>query len=92
MAVPDEAVTTVVSSKGQVILPKAVRARRNWPAGARLVVEETAEGVLLRPAPLFATTDRAEVFASVKTSRPPLTIEQMDAAVADGVRRRHMRK
>jgi AbrB family looped-hinge helix DNA binding protein len=84
-------VTTVVSTKGQVILPKAVRARRDWPAGTRLVVEETAEGVLLRPAPLFAPSDPAEVFGSLKTSGPPLTIEEMDAAVAAEARRRHAR-
>jgi AbrB family looped-hinge helix DNA binding protein len=92
MAVADERVTTVVSTKGQVILPKAIRATRDWAPGTRLVIEETAEGVLLRPAPLFATTDPAEVFASVKTSGPPRTIEQMDAAVAAEVRRRHARK
>jgi AbrB family looped-hinge helix DNA binding protein len=29
--------TTVVSTKGQVILPKAIRQRRRWDAGTRLV-------------------------------------------------------
>ena len=41
--------TTVVSTKGQVILPKAIRQRRRWDAGTRLVVEDTPDGVLLRP-------------------------------------------
>ena len=36
---------TRVSAKGQVVLPKAVRERRNWPAGTELKVEETPEGV-----------------------------------------------
>ena len=40
--------TTTVSTKGQVILPSAIRQRREWAAGTRLVVEETAEGVLLK--------------------------------------------
>jgi AbrB family looped-hinge helix DNA binding protein len=30
--------TTTVSTKGQVILPKAVRDSRHWTAGTRLVV------------------------------------------------------
>jgi AbrB family looped-hinge helix DNA binding protein len=86
-----ERVTTVVSTKGQVILPSAVRARRNWPPGTRLVVEETADGVILRPAPLFAATTPADVFASLKTVGPPRTLEDMDAAVAAEARRRHAR-
>ena len=32
-----ETLTTTVSTKGQVILPKAIRQRRNWAAGTRLV-------------------------------------------------------
>jgi AbrB family looped-hinge helix DNA binding protein len=44
MAVVDT-LTTTVSTKGQVILPKAIRERRSWAAGTRLVVEETPEGV-----------------------------------------------
>jgi len=36
--------TTIVSTKGQVILPKAIRERRRWPAGTRLTVEDTDAG------------------------------------------------
>jgi AbrB family looped-hinge helix DNA binding protein len=83
--------TTVVSTKGQVILPKVVRQNRNWGAGTRLVVEETAEGVLLRAAPLFAPTTIDEVFGSLKWSGPAKTIEEMDQAVLDEARRQHDR-
>ncbi|WP_398473141.1 AbrB/MazE/SpoVT family DNA-binding domain-containing protein, partial [Tardiphaga sp.] len=31
--------TTLVSTKGQVILPKAIRDQRNWSPGTRLTVE-----------------------------------------------------
>jgi AbrB family looped-hinge helix DNA binding protein len=84
-----ERLTTVVSTKGQVILPKAVRDLRKWTPGTRLVVEDTADGVLLRPAPLFTATQPDAVFGSLKTGRPPLTIKEMDAAVAAETRRRH---
>ena len=40
-----EKLTTTVSIKGQIILPKAIRQRRNWAPGTRLVVEETPNGV-----------------------------------------------
>ena len=54
--------STVVSTKGQVILPKALRERRAWNTGTRLLVEETADGVLLRRAPAFAATQAEAVF------------------------------
>jgi AbrB family looped-hinge helix DNA binding protein len=80
--------TTIMSTKGQVILPKAVRERRKWGVGTRLIVEETPEGVLLRPAPLFAPTNIDEVFGSLKYKGPAVTIEQMDEGVAAEARRR----
>lgn len=46
-----ESLVTTVSTKGQVILPKAVRQRRDWNAGTRLIVEETEDGILLRQPP-----------------------------------------
>ena len=81
-------VTTTVSTKGQVILPKAVRQRRQWDVGTRLVVEDTADGVLLKPAPLFAATEPAAVFASLPFTGKARTIEDMDAAVAAEALRR----
>jgi AbrB family looped-hinge helix DNA binding protein len=60
-----EILTTTVSSKGQVILPKAIRDRRNWQAGTCLVVEDTPDGVLLKATPPFAPT-RPEDVASAQ--------------------------
>lgn len=83
-----EGLTTTVSTKGQVILPKAVRQRRRWDTGTRLTVEETEEGVLLKPAPLFAPTDVGSVFGSLAYGGKAKSIEEMDSAVADEARRR----
>ncbi|HEX2764864.1 MAG TPA: AbrB/MazE/SpoVT family DNA-binding domain-containing protein [Allosphingosinicella sp.] len=80
--------TTTVSTKGQVILPKAVREQRRWDAGTRLTVENTDEGVLLKAAPLFATTEIEEVFGSLRYAGPAKSLEEMDAAVAAEARRR----
>jgi AbrB family looped-hinge helix DNA binding protein len=83
--------TTTVSTKGQVILPSAIRRRREWGAGTRLLVEETAEGVLLKPAPAFAATRPKDVFASLPTSGKPKTLAEMEAGVLAEARRRHAR-
>ena len=76
--------TTTLSTKGQVILPKPVRDARNWGPGTRLTVEEVPEGVLLRAVEtrFFPATTIDEVFGKLKHKGPPVTIEEMDAAVA----------
>ena len=83
--------TTRLSTKGQVILPAAIRRRYGWTAGTLLSVEETADGVVLRHAPLFAPTTPQAVFASLSHAGPPKTVAQMDAAVAEAIARRHDR-
>lgn len=86
-----EKLTTTVSTKGHVTLPSAIRQRRKWDAGTRLVVEDTPEGVLLKPAPAFAETQHEDVFASLPYSGKPKTLEEMDAGVLAEAKRRHAR-
>jgi len=86
-----ERLTTTVSTKGQVILPKAIRQRRNWATGTRLVVEDTPEGVLLKAAPVFAPTRPEDVAGMLAYRGRPKTIEEMDAAITAEVRRRRAR-
>jgi AbrB family looped-hinge helix DNA binding protein len=84
-----ETLTTIVSTKGQVILPKAIRQRRHWEPGTRLVVEDTPDGVLLKPAPVFAPTRPEDVAGMLAYRGPPKTLEEMDAAItAEAARRR----
>lgn len=90
MAAPEK-LTTTVSTKGQVILPKEIRRQRHWDAGTRLVVEDTPEGVLLKPVPLFAETRPEDVFASLPYRGAPKSIEEMQAGIAAEAKRRHAR-
>ena len=79
------------SEDRQVILPKAIRERRNWAPGTRLVVEETADGVLLKMAPVFAPTRPEDVAGMLAYRGPPKTLEEMDAAITAEVKRRRAR-
>jgi AbrB family looped-hinge helix DNA binding protein len=45
--------TTRLSTKGQIVLPKGIRASRAWGPGTEFTVEETGNGILLRPAARF---------------------------------------
>lgn len=83
--------TTKLSTKGQVILPKAVRERRGWEAGTRFAAEETAEGVLLRPLRTFPPARFDDVFGCLKYKGPAKTLAQMEKAIAQSVKERHDR-
>ena len=86
-----ELVTTVISTKGQVILPKVVRDQLRWSAGTRLTVENTPEGVLLKAIPLFAQTTVSSVFGSLRYTGPALSIEDMDNVIVKEAKSRARR-
>ena len=90
MVVPDK-LTTTVSTKGQVILPKAVREALRWHAGTRLTVESTADGVLLRPEPAFAATRPEDVFGCLAGDGPPRSLADMEVGILEEARCRHAR-
>jgi AbrB family looped-hinge helix DNA binding protein len=83
--------TTTVSTKGQVILPKTIREQRHWPAGTELVVEDTPEGVLLKAKPAFTPTRPKDVFGSLSYKGPAKSIADMEAGIAAEAKRRHAR-
>jgi AbrB family looped-hinge helix DNA binding protein len=83
--------TTRLSTKGQIVLPKTIRAARAWAPGTEFTVEETGDGVLLRPAARFPDADLAEVAGCLRSKRKPKTPAQMRAAIGREVMRRHDR-
>ncbi len=82
---------TRLSTKGQVILPKTLRDARSWRAGTEFTVEERDDGVLLRPAQLFPQTSLEEVVGCLKYKGKPVTLAEMDVAIAREVKKRHDR-
>lgn len=78
---------TRLSSKGQVIIPKAVRDRHGWRPGTELEVEDRGDAVVLRPAALFPPTTFEEVRGCLKYDGPPVTVEEMDQAIEREARR-----
>ena len=82
--------TTILSTKGQVILPKAFRDQLHWDAGTRLTVEQTPEGLLLRAlTTTFAPTRPENVFGCLSYTGEPKSVGQMAAGIAAEARRRH---
>jgi len=83
--------TTTVSTRGQVIIPKGIRERRRWSTGTELIVEETPEGVLLKAKPAFAASQPEDVFGSLPYGGPAKSIAEMNAAISREAKRRRAR-
>ena len=83
---------TTLSSKGQVILPKAVRVTHGLRSGARFKVEDTPDGILLRPLRTFAPSRFDDVRGSLRHRGKPVSIEAMHAGVLAEAKRRHARR
>lgn len=82
--------TTRLSSKGQIILPKAVRDAHDWESGTEFSVEDTDDGVLLRPLKANATR-LDDVVGCLPRKGTARTIEAMNAAIGDELRARRDR-
>jgi AbrB family looped-hinge helix DNA binding protein len=76
--------TTKLSSKGQVIIPKALRSRYNWHTGQKLSVIDTGDGILLKPSHLFKTTQLDQVAGILQYSGTPVSLAEMEAAIEKG--------
>src|ERR1700693_272999 len=83
--------TTRLSTKGQIILPKGIRDSRAWGPGTEFSVEETEEGILLRPAAHFPEANLEEAAGCLRAKRKSKTPAQIRAAMGREVMRRHGR-
>ena len=83
--------TTKLTSKGQVVIPKAIRERLRWRAGARLEVEALPDGrLLLYPAYLEAIERASGCLRSLPGDPlAELETEHRAEVEADERRRRH---
>jgi AbrB family looped-hinge helix DNA binding protein len=83
--------TTRLSTKGQLILPKEIRTSRAWGPGTEFTIEETKDGILLRPTRRFPRTTLDQVVGCLKYQGKAKTLAEMDSAIGEEVMRRHER-
>jgi AbrB family looped-hinge helix DNA binding protein len=78
-----------ISSKGQLVLPKAVRDEFGLVAGSEVDIESRGNGIVLTPLPRKVrkkyTLD--EVAGFLKYDGPPVTLEEMEHALEEEARR-----
>ena len=83
--------TTKLSSKGQIILPKAVREAHRWHPGTEFTVEDTGDGILLRPARSVTATRIEDVAGRLRGDGPARTLDEMETAIDAEVKERRGR-
>ncbi len=82
--------TTRLSTKGQLILPKAIRDEFDWRPGMEFEIEKTKFGVLVKPKKrFFPPTKLEDVAGMLRYKGKAKTIREMDEAIAIEVKRRH---
>lgn len=82
--------TTRLSSKGLVVLSSSIRNARQWSAGTEFEVQETPEGILLKPL-VRQPPSRLEDVAGCLKARRRVSLAEMDAAVEREAKARHAR-
>ncbi len=77
---------TRLSSKGQVIIPKPLRASHHWETGQELVAIDVGDGILLKPKTPFNETNIKDVASCLKFKGKAKTLDDMEAAISKGIR------
>lgn len=79
--------TTKLSTKGQLIIPKDVRDNLGWTAGTEIEVEQQDDRVVLSRRRGFPRTRLEDFIGCAKYDGPALSLEEMEAGIAEGARR-----
>ena len=83
---------TRLSTKGQLIIPKAIRERHDWSPGVELDLEDRGDSVVLRLAKPGPETTFKDLVGCTGYRGPARSLEEMEAAIARGARRQGGRK
>jgi AbrB family looped-hinge helix DNA binding protein len=79
-----ELATVTMSTKGQIVIPRALREQLGWGEGTRLELESHAGRIVLRPARRFPETRVDDLLGLLPYTGLPKSIEEMQQAIAKG--------
>ncbi|MGD8960934.1 MAG: AbrB/MazE/SpoVT family DNA-binding domain-containing protein [Desulfobacterales bacterium] len=77
---------TKLSNKGQIVIPKHVRTAHGWEPGLEFVVEDTGDGIKLKPLKPYKETTIEEVLGCLNYKGSRKSLKDMQAAIARGAR------
>ena len=79
--------TTKLSSKGQVVIPKALRDALHWEPGLELTWVTTDDGLMLKASAPFPPTELSDVAGMLKKKAQPRSDAEIAAALNSDIRR-----
>jgi AbrB family looped-hinge helix DNA binding protein len=77
---------THLSCKGQIVIPKPICVRHGWQLGEEFIIEEIAEGILLKPIKRFPRTTLKEVSGCLSYRGPQRSLADMNEAISRGAK------
>ena len=83
--------TVRLSTKGQFVLPKEIRLRHGWSAGAEISLEDLGDRVILREVRDLPETRLQDLIGCTGYRGPAKTLQEMEAGIAAGARRQRGR-
>ena len=78
---------TLLSSKGQVVIPKAVRDALHLEPGTEFTVKTQDKQIILQPVRSRKRLKARDLVGSVTYTGPALSIEDMEAAISRRIRK-----
>lgn len=77
---------TRLSTKGQLILPKAMRERHGWLPGDELILDELGDSIVIRLARPGPEVDFEDLVGCAGYRGPARSLEEMEEAITQGAR------
>lgn len=78
--------TIRLSTKGQIVIPQAMRARHHWDAGTEISIDDQGDVLVLRAVKPFAATRVEDGLGCTGYRGPAKSPEEMDAGIDASLR------
>ena len=78
---PAKTETIKLSSKGQIVIPKAIREQLHWDAGMELIAVPTGDSIMLQPKPKKGKHRLEDLRGMLKHEGPPIPDDVLFAPV-----------
>lgn len=78
---------TSLSSKGQIVIPKAIREQHGWNEGTKFKIEETYDGILISPIKRHKPLRAEDVAGCLNYNGPAKTLKDMEDAIKTGAKK-----
>jgi len=77
-------VTTLLSSKGQIVIPRRICRSHKWRKGVEFIIEESGDSLILKPNKPFPATSFDQIYGCLKYKGRKKSVQEMEKALDIG--------